>query len=37
MPKKANMLKFKNYERKLKSQFIIYADFDNLKMLYQMD
>ena len=29
MPKKDEYVKFKNYERKIKSQFMIYADFEN--------
>ena len=30
MPKKAEYVKFKNYERKIKSPFIIYADSENI-------
>ena len=30
MPKKATYVKFKNYERKLKSLFIIYVDFESI-------
>ena len=33
MPKKVNMLKFKNFERKIKSPFMIYADFESIQML----
>ena len=29
MPTKGEFLKFKNYERKIKSQFMIYADFES--------
>ena len=29
MPKKSEYVKFKNYERKIKSPFIIYADFES--------
>ena len=29
MPKKGEYVKFKNYERKIKSQFIIYANFES--------
>ena len=29
MPKKADYVKYKNYERKIKSPFIIYADFES--------
>ena len=28
MPKKGDYLRFKNYKRKIKSSFIIYADFE---------
>ena len=30
MPKKAEHAKFKNYDRKIKSLFMIYVDFDRL-------
>ena len=30
IPKKDEYVKFKNYERKMKSPFIIYADFESL-------
>ena len=30
MPKKGESIKFKNYERKIKSPFIIYADFESI-------
>ena len=30
MPKKVEYVKFKNYERKIKSPFIIYADFESI-------
>ena len=30
MPKKGEYVKFKNYERKIKSPYIIYADFENI-------
>ena len=30
MPKKAEYVKFKNFERKIKSPFIIYADFEKI-------
>ena len=30
MPTKGEFLKFKNYERKIKSQFMIYADFESI-------
>ena len=30
MPKKGEFAKFENYERKIKSPFIIYADFENI-------
>ena len=30
MPKKVAYVKFKNYERKIKSPFIIYADFESI-------
>ena len=30
MPKKGEFLKFKNYERNLKSPFTIYADFESI-------
>ena len=30
MPKKSEYVKFKNYERKIKSPFIIYADFGSI-------
>ena len=30
MPKKCEYAKFKNYERKIKSPFIIYADFESI-------
>ena len=30
MPKKGQYVKFKNYERKIKSPFIIYADFESM-------
>ena len=30
MPKKGEYVKFKNYERKIKSPFIIYADSENI-------
>ena len=30
MPKKGEFVKFKNYERKIKSPFMIYADFESI-------
>ena len=30
MPKKGDYVKFKNYERKIKSSFIVYADFETI-------
>ena len=30
MPKKGQYVRFKNYERKIKSPFIIYADFESI-------
>ena len=30
MPKKGDYVKFKNYERKINSPFIIYADFESI-------
>ena len=33
MPKKGKFVKFKNYERKIKSPFIIYADFESILVL----
>ena len=30
MPKKGQYIKFKNYERKIKSPFMIYADFESI-------
>ena len=30
MPKKGEYVKFKNYERKIKSPFAIYADFESI-------
>ena len=33
MPKKDEYLKFINYERKIKSPFLIYADFSVLSIL----
>ena len=30
MPKKSEYVKFKNCERKIKSSFIIYADFESI-------
>ena len=30
MPKKGEFVKFKNYERKIKSPFVIYADFESI-------
>ena len=30
MPKKGESVKLKNYERKIKSLFIIYADFESI-------
>ena len=30
MPKKGEYATFKNYERKIKSPFIIYADFETI-------
>ena len=30
MPKRGKFVKFKNYERKIKSPFIIYADFESI-------
>ena len=30
MPKKSEYIKFKNYERQIKSPFIIYADFESI-------
>ena len=32
MPKKREYVKFKNFERKIKSQFMIYADFESIPM-----
>ena len=33
MAKKDECVKFKNYERKIKSLFIIYVDFENFMIL----
>ena len=33
MPKKSEYVKFKNYERKIKSPIIIYIDFENILVL----
>ena len=30
MPRKSEYVKFRNYERKIKSSFIIYADFESI-------
>ena len=30
MPRKTEYVKFRNYERKIKSSFIIYADFESI-------
>ena len=30
MPKKVNIINSKNYERKIKSPFMIYADFESI-------
>ena len=30
MPKKGEYVKFKNFERKIKSPFMIYADFESI-------
>ena len=30
MPKKGQYIKFKNFERKIKSPFMIYADFESI-------
>ena len=30
MPKKAEYIKFKNFARKIKSPFMIYADFESI-------
>ena len=30
MPKRCEYVKFKNYERKIKSLFIFYADFESI-------
>ena len=32
MPNKGEYVKFKNYQRKIKSPFIIYADFESILM-----
>ena len=32
MPKKRECVKFKNYERKIKSPFITYADFESISV-----
>ena len=32
MPKKGEYVKFKKYERKIKSPFIIYADFESISV-----
>ena len=32
MPKKGECFKFKNYERKIKSPFITYADFESISV-----
>ena len=32
MPKKGGYVKFKNFERKIKSPFIIYADFESIRV-----
>ena len=32
MPKKGECVKFKNYERKIKSPFITYADFESISV-----
>ena len=37
MPKKGEYVKFKNYERKIKSPYIIYADFENISCQNIMD
>ena len=33
MSKKGEYVRFKNYERKIKSPFIIYADFESILVL----
>ena len=33
MPKKGKYVTFQNYERKIKSPFIIYADFESILVL----
>ena len=33
VPKKSEYCKFKNFERKLKSPFMIYADFESILIL----
>ena len=33
MPKKGEYVKFKNFERKIKSSFMIYADFESTLVL----
>ena len=33
MPKKSEYVKFKNYERKIKSPIITYTDFENILVL----
>ena len=33
MPKKDEYVKFKNFQRKLKSPFMIYADFESILLL----
>ena len=33
MSKKGEYVRFKNYERKIKSTFIIYADFESILVL----
>ena len=32
MPKKGEFARFKNYERKIKSSFIIYTDFEGISV-----
>ena len=33
MPKKGEYVEFKNFERKIKSPFMIYADFESILVL----
>ena len=37
MPIKGEYVKFKNYERKIKSPFMIYASFESIMVLMRME